>query len=575
MAQLNEVQAAPAPSLAGCTQGIRWVCTKNPFYVLSAGLFLLGLRVSFGDLSQALNTWALMSGLVGYTFLLAVTACLLVRYGKVWDDVRTVLLLVVLLFLATSVTFDEVLFDHPVQGLACFLGGLTVAILVSEGLLRGIRLLLPAWFCGPYYLILTLFFLYPLALTPLTPPEPRGEMLMWALFGFSTVAGLIFLTLLPAIRRGPDYLRGNGSPWPWPLYPWTLFGLLGCAVPARAYMLCWSMDFPNAGNADRLIFGPYFLVPFGLAIAVLLLEAGITSGRRGVLWAALGLPMGLIVLAGAGHRADPVYQEFLQTFMSRLGGSPLYLTMLALVALYCYAALRRVPRAAEALTAALVGLAVVGPNTLNLSGLSAPQTGPLVAAAALQLGLGLWRRVSWRCLIGVEGLVVAVALTLPQGSSLDPLRGIIVLHLGLAALLLIGALFDDAVSRLLRAASALLILAICVAVIFGQVDLPSMIPSWAVTVYPFVAAIILAGYGLLLGQRSLSAMAALVLTLWLGETGWRGYWWLRRIIVGLDYLSLSFVLFALAVLISMAKSGMISRWLAGHGKVQEGQISDG
>lgn len=570
MAQLDEVQAAPAPSLAGCTQGIRWVCTKNPFYVLSAGLFLLGLRVSFGDLSQALNTWALMSGLVGYTFLLAVTACLLVRYGRVWDDVRTVLLLVVLLFLATSVTFDEVLFDHPVQGLGCFLGGLAVAILVSEGLLRGIRLVLPVWFRGPYYLILALFFLYPLALTPLTPPEPRGELLMWALFGFSTVAGLIFLTLLPAIRRGPDYLRSNGSPWPWPLFPWTLFGLLGCAVPARAYMLCWSMDFPNADNADRLIFGPYFLVPFGLAIAVLLLEAGITSRRRGVLWAGLGLPIGLLVLAGVGHRSDPVYQDFLQMFMSRLGGSPLYLTLLALVAFYGYAAWRRVPRAAEALTAALVGLAVVRPSTLNLGGISAPQAGPIVAAAALQLGLGLWRRVSWRCLIGTVGLVVAVAVTLPDNS----LRGMIVLHLGLAVLLLIGALFDDVVSRLLRAASALIILAVCVAVIFGQVNLPSMIPSWAATVYPFVAATILATYGMLLSQRSLTAMAALVLTLWLGETGWRGYWWLRRIIVGLDYLSLSFVLFALAVLISMAKSGMISRWLAGHGKTQEGQMSD-
>jgi hypothetical protein len=27
---------------------IRWVCTSNPFHVLSAGLFLLGLWISFG-----------------------------------------------------------------------------------------------------------------------------------------------------------------------------------------------------------------------------------------------------------------------------------------------------------------------------------------------------------------------------------------------------------------------------------------------------------------------------------------------------------------------------------------------
>jgi len=77
---------------------------KNPFYVLSAGLFLVGLRVSFG--TQALEeVWALMGGLAGYALLLAATACLLIRFGRVWDDARTVLLLVVLLILATSVDF--------------------------------------------------------------------------------------------------------------------------------------------------------------------------------------------------------------------------------------------------------------------------------------------------------------------------------------------------------------------------------------------------------------------------------------------------------------------------------------
>ena len=68
-----------------------------------------GLWVSFGSQVDASQTWALLFGLVGYTLLLAVTACLLVRFIGVWDDVRTVLLLVVLMFLATSVTFDEVL----------------------------------------------------------------------------------------------------------------------------------------------------------------------------------------------------------------------------------------------------------------------------------------------------------------------------------------------------------------------------------------------------------------------------------------------------------------------------------
>src|SRR5205814_1557908 len=185
-----------------------WIATNNPFYIISAGLFLVGLRISFGAQVRDTDSWALMVSLAGYTLLLAGSALLLVRFAGVWDDVRTVLLLVVLMFLATSVTFDEVLVLSPGRGFACYLGGLLFAVAVSEGVLRGIRLRLPAWFRVPYYLTLALFFLYPLALSPLL--GQRSEALRWGLFGFSPAAGLAFLTLLPALRRGPSYVRANG-----------------------------------------------------------------------------------------------------------------------------------------------------------------------------------------------------------------------------------------------------------------------------------------------------------------------------------------------------------------------------
>jgi hypothetical protein len=280
MTQPSYARMGCGPPLARTRGAIRWICTKNPFYVISAGLFLAGLWISFGDQSQAQDeeTWALMSWLAGYTLLLAGTAFLLVRYAKVWDDARTVLLLTVLMFLATSVTFDEVFVRAPDLGIACNLMGLGFAMAVSEGLLRGIRLALPAGFRVPYYLILALFFLYPLALIDLVD-EPHNELQMWRVFGFAAAAGLVFLTLLPAIRRGADYVQGNGSPWRWPLYPWTLFGLLALAVPARALLLCYSMHRPAGEFQGQLIFGLYFLVPFGFAVAVLLLEIGLESRR--------------------------------------------------------------------------------------------------------------------------------------------------------------------------------------------------------------------------------------------------------------------------------------------------------
>ena len=103
--------------------------------------------------------------------------------------------------------------------------------------------------------------------------------------GFRQAAGLVFLTLIPAIRRGRAYLRANGSPWPWPFYPWSVFVSSGrrvrASVPAR-----WSFQ-PLPDLSERIIFAPYFLVPFGLAIAVLVLEIAIVeriarrAGSRG------------------------------------------------------------------------------------------------------------------------------------------------------------------------------------------------------------------------------------------------------------------------------------------------------
>jgi hypothetical protein len=559
-----DVRVESAPLVGGARGLFRWVCTNNPFYVLSAGLFLAGLWISFGTQAQAVQTWALMAGLAGYTLLLAVTACLLVRFAGVWDDARTVLLLVVLLFLATSVTFDEVLVLDPGRGVVCYLGGLLFAVALSEGLLRGIRLALPAWFRGPYYLILALFFLYPLALSPLLG-RPRSEELMWGLFGFSAVAGLVFLTLLPAIRRGPDYVRGNGSPWPWPLYPWVLFGLLAFAVPARAFLLCWSLHLLTGSDRERLIFGLYFLVPFVLVLAVLLLEIGIVSGRWRVLRYALAVPLGLVALALAGHRPDPVYQGFLEAFTARLGGDPLYLTLLASACFYAYAAVRRVRLATEALTAALVVLAFVAPDTLARGILVVPRPAPLLAAAALQLGLGFWRRNPWRCLLGSAGVVAVAALAVPGEG--DPVRGLIAFHLALFAVLAVGAAFrNSALGRSLRTAGAALVLLAGLAALFVRLDLPDGVAPWALVAYPLVLAALLAGYGVLLRHRPSLGSAVTVLACWLAVAGWRGYSSLRQVVTGLDHIAGSLALFAVAVLISLGKSGLLGRWLARTGK---------
>ena len=573
MTGLIAARSGSEPPRADGSRGtLRWVCTSNPFYALSAMLVCLGLWVSFGSQASATHSWALLIGMAGYTVLLAVTASLLVRHVGVWDDARTVMLLVVLMILATSVTFDVVLARDPETGIACYFLGFVAAMFISEGMLRGVRLSLPPLFRIPYYLSLALFFLYPTAIAPLVA-RPKGEALTWAMFGFSPAAGLVALTLLPAVRRGRDYVRDNGSPWRWAWYPWSLFVFLGFAVAARSALLCWSMHHLGGAAPEPYIFGFYFLAPLGLAVAILLVELGSVERAAGATLAALATPAVLLVLATVGHRPEVVYQGFLGQFAARLGGTPLYLTLLATAAFYGYAALRRVPAAFDALSASLAALAFVAPGTLDLGGLVPPRATPMLTIAALQLTLGLRRHAAYRCLVGAACLVASAMIALP-GTGVMPAsgRGPIAYHLLLLALLAVGATFDDAFGRLARVIGAAMVLLGCLVVMTGRSGLGAAVPTWAIGAYPLLVCVLIGGYGHLLSHGISRSCAALILASWFVMIAWMGYGALRLVVTGLDYIALGLVLLAVAVLTSMAKGGIPERLAAKASKLP---VSDG
>jgi hypothetical protein len=564
MSQPSDVRVVAASSPSDpARRFILRVCTENPFYVVSAALFLFGLRLSYGEQVAVVAWWWVMGGLAAYTVLLAGTGAMLVRFGRVWDDARTVLLLTVLLFLASSLTFDQLLFLDPVLGFACILGGLALAVALTEGVLRTIRLRLPALFRVPYYLTLGLFFLYPLTLTGLlfAPRDPgqRSEVLQWGLFGFSAVAAAVTLTLLPAARRGPRYVADNGSPWRWPLYPWALFGLLGVTVPARAYLLCWSMDPLMDEDRGNTIFGPWFLAPFALAVAVVLVEAGIVSARRGILKAALVLPALVAGLTLIVQPADPIKVAFRKLFTERLGSDPLMITVVGAAAFYAYAALRRVPYATGALTAALVALAFVGARTIDVHTFGPPRPLPVLAAATLQLVLGLRGRNFARCVSGIAGGAIALMLALPREGGLSVVQGLVAYHMTVAGLLVLGAFLGEPLGRALRATGTALLLLACLAATSGRINLPPEVPRGAVTAYPIVMAAVLVGYGLLRDRLPLAA-GAVALVAWLGGVALQGYAALREVLRGLDYMALSLAVFAIAVIVSLGKSGILSRW---------------
>ncbi len=570
----------PARAVSGSDPGfvdrsrslIRWVSCNNPFYAISALLVCLGLWVSFGGQAQAAQTSALMAGMSGYTLVLAVTACLLVRLLGVWDDVRTVMLLTVLMFLATSVTFDEVLAVAPERGVACFVGGLAFAVAVSEGMLRGARLILPLAFRLPYLLLLALFFLYPVALVPLLD-RSWNEELEWALFGFSPAAGLVALTLLPAVRRGRDYVRENGSPWPWAWYPWSLFGVLGFGVMARSALLCWSMHHLELRGTEPYIFGPYFLVPFLFGVVILLLEIGLVERNQTVVRVALGGPAILTILAAVGHRSETVYEAFLTQFTTCLGGTPFYLTLVASAGFYVYAWCRHVPMAAGGLTAVLLSLVCVAPATRDLAGLVSPRPLPLLAVAILQFALAAMRRSSWLCLFGAS-CMIAAGMVGQAGVTPVSYRVPVGFHIVLLTLFTLGSAFDDALGRWLRNIGSALAALGCLVVLLGRpVEVAASLPSWVSWLYPPAMCVGLAAYGCLVEHRGSLTAASLILGCWLIGSGWRGYRSARQLVAGLDYIALGMLSFALAWLTSLIKGGKLSVRIAGS-KDKLGALSD-
>jgi hypothetical protein len=180
-----------------------------------------------------------------------------------------------------------------------------------------------------------------------------------------------------------------------------------------------------------------------------------------------------------------------------------------------------------------------------------PQLWPIILAALWQLGVGVWRRQSLRCLLAGGGLLAVDTAMLINANVSPILAGLIVFHLALSGILILGAFFDDALARTLRIVGMSLMLVAGLAAIF--VEPPAFIPEWLTLAYPLVLTCILAGYARIIGSWPGLVLAALIPVSWFVFALVHGYLLLRQIVRGLDYLAISLALFAVAVLISLTK----------------------
>ncbi|QDV19114.1 hypothetical protein Pan153_37770 [Gimesia panareensis] len=474
---------------------LRYIYNHNPFYVISAVLMLFAVRSAYGTIEiGSINCWIMMGVLAGYTLLLAGIGVLIVRWGKVWEDARSILLLLLLLFLGVSVSMDD-LFSRisAEQGLLLMTGGFLFSALLSEAVLWGAGIRLGARYRIPYHLFLALFYAAPWWCSPEMHPRTPAE-LEWTLFLFPVVASVLFLCLLPAVRGGVAYVKTNGTPWGWPWFPWIAFGMIAACVGFRSFVLCLTFGpagpmWIKTGSGPWLIsfdtlWGFYFLIPLAFALLVLLLEGGLATGNK-VFQAGLTRFAPLLLLLAMPATTGPVHTGFLFKMTDAIG-SPIWLSVWLLIGFYLWAAFRRVPNAIWGGLGAVALLAIVGPQTLGSRTLIEPTPWPLLLDGALILALGIRKRSSGICTVGIVAATLGIWFVIPD-SVLSEYRFTTCFHLLWISALVLGLTLKDDFSRVLQGASALLIPLVALVVIWNDraVEIPmlwrlSYVAVWAV-----------------------------------------------------------------------------------------------
>ncbi|MFK7817914.1 MAG: hypothetical protein AB8G99_04305 [Planctomycetaceae bacterium] len=452
----------------------------NPFYLISTCCALFAIQRVFRPLEvNYIDPWMLMAAMSGLTILMAATAWVVVRYGRVWEDARSLMLILVIMFLAMSVSFDEVLNIRGQEALWLPAAGFLLSFLITETIVRLLKIPLHGLFRLPFYLMLALFFGYPVLVSP-EVTSVTISVTRWRIAAFPLLSGICTLLLLPAVWRGRKLVDETGSPcpWKWPLLPWTLFGFLGIAVCARSYSLSISFD-PSWGWADEMFtsFGAYALNPFILCASLVVLEIALTDGTRrlqnGVLIASTLL---MLLCSFPRLSPDPTYRSFLLQFVESIG-SPIFLTLFGVFLLGGYAWMRGVRSGEYVVLVALAGLSVVGDRTLGVQSITEPHIVPLGMIVALLLITGLARRDAFRCFLGATAVSAALALLMWNQDMLF-FRRIVPGHFLLFSTIAIGSCFEGRIARFLEISGAVLVpvVASVTARSFVEMDVSPVLP---------------------------------------------------------------------------------------------------
>jgi hypothetical protein len=544
--------AIPSPALSW------WqvLYNHNPFYVISALLTLYGLHVSFADGLDPTQGWLLMRLLAGYTLLLAAAAILIVRYGKVWEDARTLVLLVALLMIAMSASFDRVCLDDSRLGARFLLAGFLFSLALCELTIRGLQVRLPWSYRGPSYAAMAILFAYPPYLGHLSLDDQERKM-AWLVLGLPTLLAAVTLLLVPAMRRRGVDLRRNGTPWPWPWYPMSWFVILAVGGVLRAFSLGISFE-KEKGFSSGLQF--YAFIPLLLAATLLWVEG---SRPRNPWRSALGvgLPIFMLLFALPGYHTSAA-QTYYRMLLQSTIGSPLQIASWLTATYFAYLWLRRVAGAEGGLLATLAVLSWAGPDTVSLDTLAPLQPIPAAAMGLLLLGRGVWLNSSFRVAAFI-GYALLGASILLHGTPFTMAGGYLPWHLFVLAFLSLGLVYRDEFAKWIAEASpSLLVVCATVALLLNRYLFPTAPPAVNALLALLLASIAAVYWR---RQRQTPNLVALAVCLLSAVTSALEQFLLRSdalmLLKGRRWLALGVGCFAAGLLISLIKGGQVQRLL--------------
>ncbi|TWT39860.1 hypothetical protein KOR42_50950 [Thalassoglobus neptunius] len=328
----NSHQESGRQEVSFQTRVWRRISSENPFYLLSAALVIHSTGLSIVSASE-LDLNFLLSLIFGYLLLVSGLAIFLVRNWKVWDDARSLFLIPILLMFELSLVFDRPLTSGESHGFVGLLAVVFACIVLSEFVIRLSQVRLPMIYRGPFYLQLSL--LLSSAFLPYVVGENFApEMVRWAIFGVSVLAGLSMFTLIPAVRSGRERVENSGCPWIWPYHPWSLFVVVWVCFGLRIYLLsisfdpAWELNASQAYENRQTMFTGLMLVPMLLGICWLAMEAAIAHKSRFSKFLAYTLPFACILLSSFPQQLNPAAASFVRDFSSRFG-SPIIVACIA------------------------------------------------------------------------------------------------------------------------------------------------------------------------------------------------------------------------------------------------------